>query len=265
MLNYRQGKTRYKVNELGSLYIEEDKLDKNEQPVIYIGGQMEHRCHIIEQTGFTADPGHNMFTGSWFYDYPVFSKYKDQFNTENFTNNLLTSIKEAGLSDVILITESYGGLIAAHATKSHLVSKAIAIHPPIIGTPLANPKVIDEYKAMLNKYQRLILQGLKVLINPNYGFEQDNFKGADLTKVDLDKLIVVGSYLDIPNEQNSLLKETYEIIKLITSYKSDGVVIFDPEEFARLGINYMTETRHNNHFEAGTKENIEEAYNRVMK
>lgn len=265
MINYRQGKTKYKPNNLGSLYIDEKKLNSNEQPVIYIGGQMEHRCHILEQTGYTFDPGHNMFTGSWFYDYPVFSKAKETFNTANFTANLLESLKEAQLSDVILITESYGGMIAAAATKSALVSKAVAIHPSILGTPLANPQYIEDYKLLLTRYQKILLQGLKLLINPEYGFEKDNFQGIDLRQVDLNKLIVVGNYLDIDKEQNALLKETYEIIRAITSFKSDGVVVFEPSEFERLGINYLKETKNNNHFDAGTKENIEEAYHRLIK
>ena len=265
MINYRQGKTKYKPNNLGSLYVDESKLNPNEQPVIYIGGQMEHRCHILEQSGFTADPGHNIFTGSWFYDYPVISKSKETFNTENFTANLLASLKEANLSDVVLITESFGGMIAAEATKSDLVSKAITIHPPILGTPLANPEYLESYRHMLTRYQRILLSALKVLINPEYGFEQDNFKGIDLKRVDLNKLIVVGNYLDLPTEKNSLLKETYEIIRIITSYQSDGVVVFEPSEFDRLGINYLQETKHNNHFDAGSKENIEEAYLRLIK
>ena len=265
MINYRQDKKRYKPNKLGSLYIDESKLNPNEQPVIYIGGQMEHRCHIAEQTGFTFDPGHNMFTGSWFYDYPLFSSEKGTFDVEGFTNNFLEGLKESGLKDVILITESYGGMIAAAATQSELVSKSIAIHPPILGTPLANPKYINSYKQLLTRYQRLILQALKVIINPDYGFEQDNFKGINLKKVDLNKLIVVGNYLDIDKEQNALLKETYEIIRTITTFRSDGVVIFEPSEFERLGINYLQETKNNNHFDAGTKENIEEAYHRLTK
>lgn len=265
MINYRQDKKRYKPNKLGSLYIDESKLNPNEQPVIYIGGQMEHRCHIAEQTGFTFDPGHNMFTGSWFYDYPLFSSEKGTFDVEGFTNNFLEGLKESGLKDVILITESYGGMIAAAATQSELVSKSIAIHPPILGTPLANPEYINSYKQLLTRYQRIILQALRVIINPEYGFEQDNFKGINLKKVDLNKLIVVGNYLDTDKEQNALLKETYEIIRTITTFRSDGVVIFEPSEFERLGINYLQETKNNNHFDAGTKENIEEAYHRLIK
>ena len=265
MINYRQGKKRYKPNKLGSLYVDETKLNPNEQPVIYIGGQMEHRCHVAEQTGFTADPGHNMFTGSWFYDYPLLSKDKSAYNTQNFTSNLIASLKEADLHDVILITESYGGLIAAQATKSELVSKSIAIHPPIIGTPLANPKYVENYKKMLTKYQRFLLLALKLLINPKYGFEQDNFKGINLKEVDLNKLLVVGSYLNIPQEQNALLKETYEMIKIITGFRSDGVVVFEPIELQRLGINYLEEEGNLNHFDAGTKEHISKIYNRIIK
>lgn len=265
MINYRKGKIKYKPNNLGSLYVDESKLNKDEQPVIYIGGQLEHRCHIAEQTGFTFDPGHNMFTGSWFYDYPLFSSNKSSFNVENFTSNLLEGLKESGLKDVVLITESFGGMIAASATKSDLVSKAIAIHPPILGTPLANPKYVECYKNLLTKYQKLLLNALKILINPDYGFEQDNAKGIYLKNVDLNKLVVVGNYLNMDTEQNALLKETYEIIRIITSYRSDGVVIFEPSEFERLGINYLQESKNNNHFAAGTEENIRETYKKILK
>lgn len=265
MINYRFGKTRYKLNELGSLYVDESKIDSNEQPVIYIGGQMEHRCHILEQTGFTCDPGHNMFTGSWFYDYPVISKYKKYYNADNFSQNLINSLKEANLHNVILITQSYGGNIAAYATKAEEVSKVIAIHPPILGTPLANPKYLEAHKHLFTKYQRLLLQVLKYIINPEYGFEQDNFNGVDFAKVDLNKLIVVGNYIDINTESNSLLKETYSMIKAITDLRSDGIVTFEPEIFSSIGIKFIQEEKNNNHLKSATKENIEDAYQMVLK
>lgn len=265
MINYRFRKTRYKLNELGSLYVDETKLNSNEQPVIYIGGQMEHRCHIIEQTGFTADPGHNMFTGSWFYDYPVISKYKKYFNAENFAENLINSLKVANLHDVILITQSYGGNIASYATKAEEVAKVVAIHPPILGTPLANPKYLEAYKHLFTNYQRFLFHILKYIINPEYGFEQDNFNGIDFTKVDFNKLIVVGNYLNINTEKNSLLKETYAMIKTITDLRSDGIVPFEPEIFNSIGIKFLQEEKNNNHLESATKENIKYAYKKILK
>ena len=265
MINYKKGKKKYKINNLGSLYIDENKLNPNEQPIIYIGGQLEHRYHIIEQTGITSDPGHNMFTGSWFFDYPILSKNKESYNTESFTKTFLKLLKESGLKDVILISESYGGMLAAEATSSELVSKSISIHPAILGTPLANPSYMEQYKKLLTKYQRLLLRGIKLLINTDYGFEQDIVKGIDLNKVNLNKLIVIGNYLNIDTEQNNLLKETYEMIRIITSYRSDGVVIFEPKEFERLGINYQQETKHLNHFDANKKENIEEVKQKILK
>ena len=134
-----------------------------------------------------------------------------ELNKINFTiyfENILP-LEEANLTDVALITESYGGLIAAEATKSDRIATAIAIHPPIIGTPLANPRYVAMYKKLLTNYQKLLLQGLKLLINPEYGFEIDNFKGADLTKVDLDKLIVVGNYLP----QGRIALDIHKILK----------------------------------------------------
>lgn len=265
MINYRSEKKRYKTNELGSLYIDEKKLCTDEQPIIYIGGQMEHRFHTLEQSGYTFDPGHNMFTGSWFYDYPLFSKNKGQYNAENFSQNLLNALEEANLHDVIFVTESFGGTIASLTTTSDRVDKVIAIHPSIVGTPLADPYFLDKYKNLFTDKQKLILGLLKIIVNPQYGFEQDNFKGVDLTKVDLDKLLVVGSYVEEKSENSSLVLQLDDMIKKVTSKRSDGIVIFEPVEFEHLGINYMVEEDNTNHFDAGKKEHIEKVLKKVMK
>lgn len=264
MINYRQGKKRYKPNELGSLYVDESKLNQNEQPVIYIGGQLEHRLHILEKTGLTADPGHNMFTGSWIYEYPILKKNKSEYNAINFSSNLLKCLKEAKLNDVVLVTESYGGTIASIATKSELVDKVIAIHPSILGTPLANPYYLDDYKKYFNKRQIAILNILKKVVNPEYGFEQDNFNGIDLRQVDLDKLLVVGSYINKETETNPIIQETYDMIEKVTSYRNDGVVIFEPKVFEQLGIPYLQEDTNNNHLEAGAKDHITKVYEKVI-
>ena len=265
MINYRQGKTRYIPNELGSLYIDESKLNPNEQPVIYIGGQMEHSFHAVEQTGLTGDPGHNMFTGSWFYDYPLFSQNKKEFNAENFANNLLTALEYANLHDVVFVTESFGGTIASLATKSDRVDKVIAIHPSILGTPLANPKYLSIFTNQFNAKQKAIASLLKVIVNPEYGFEQDNFKGVDLTKVDIDKLLVIGSYIDRQKETNPIVLELDDMIEKVTSNRSDGIVVFEPNLFEELGIPYMLDDENTNHFQAGSKEHIAKVYQKVMK
>lgn len=265
MINYRKNKKRYKPNELGSLYVDESKLNPNEQPIIYIGGQMEHRFHTVEQTGLTGDPGHNMFTGSWFYDYPLFSDNKSEYNAENFAGNLLQTLEEANLQDVIFITESFGGSIASLASKSERVDRVIAIHPSIVRTPLADPKYLELYKKYFNRKQQAILHLLKVIVNPEYGFEQDNFYGIDLRKVDLNKLLVVGNYIDRETEKNPVVLETSDMIEKVTSARSDGIVVFEPEIFDSLGINYLQEDEHNSHFDAGSKEHIAKVYQKVLK
>lgn len=264
MLNYKKGKTRYKPNNLGSLYIDEKNLTDNDQPIIYIGGQMEHRCHILEQTGYTADPGHNMFNGSWFYDYPITAKNKSLFNAENFANNLVQTLEEANLHDIILLTESFGGTIAALATQSDRVAKVIAIHPSITGTPLANPTFLATYKQDFDPKQKLILAGINFLINQNYGFEMDNFLGIDLSKTNLDKILVVGSSINKGTEQNPLILQTNDMLEKVTGYKNDGIVLFDERQLANLGINYLVEPESLNHFAAGSKENIERVYQKTL-
>lgn len=250
MINYREGKSRYKINELGSLYIDKRKISSNEQPIIYIGGQMEHRGHLIEQSGYTTDVNHNKYTGSWMYEYPVFSSNKKDINAKNFSENLLAALESAKLGEVILLTHSHGGLIGAYASKSELIDKVISVHPPILGTPLGNPEVIGEYRELLTKTQRLILALTKQIVNSEYGFEQDNFLGVDLSKVDLNKLLVVGNYLDIDLERNKLLLETYRIIERVLGLRSDGIVTFEPSEFEKLGINYMQTNENKNHFQS---------------
>ena len=83
--------------------------------------------------------------------------------------------------------------------------------------------------------------------------------------LDLDKLIVVGSSVDITKENNYLVKELYDLIIKLTDKKSDGVVIFEPRELEKLGINYLVEDISLNHFKAGAKDNILNAYNRALK
>lgn len=257
MLNYRNGKERYKPNELGSLYVDRTKLDDGKRPVIYIGGQMEHRCHILEQTGFTGDPGHNMFAGSWFYDYPIFTRNKEDIDAQNMTANLLEALKMANLGDIDLVTESFGGIIGAYATKDPRIHRVYAVHPPITGSPLADTSKLLVYKEFFTKREKLLLLIIKKLINTNFGFEQDNNMGAALTNVDLNKLLVIGSSLDLETEKNNLAKALYEIILKYCNHPNDGVVIYDEDQFDRYGINYLREPRGLNHFDAGSMENLE--------
>ena len=259
MFDYRKGKERYIPNELGSLYIDKSKLSDNERPVIYIGGQMEHRWHILEQTGKTADPGHNMFTGNWFYDYPILFRDKSIINGYNFAKNLEEALKMAELSDVDLITHSFGGIIAALISNNERIHKIYAVHPPITGTPLANPYYIEIFKQYFNKREKLLLKALKLFINTNYGFEQDSFNGVDLKRVNLDKLVVIGSSIN-PSAEKGIILDLYQMIKKVNYLENDGVVIFDEELFNKLGINYLREDGDYNHFNSCTEKAFDKAY-----
>lgn len=268
MLNYRDNKERIKVNEYGSLYVEHSKISDNVRPVIYIGGQMEHRCHVLEQTGYTFDHGHNMFSGSWFYDYSIFKKDKNQFNTKNFAENLLAALGKVGIGDVDLVTESYGGLIGAYASGSPLIHKVVAIHPPILGTPLADKKMIEYAIKYLELEQRIIARLVSVVVNNEYGFEKENSKGLYDSRImdatDLSKLVVVSSNIDYESEKNEVAKKLYKLILELTGKQSDGVVIFDKEELTKLGVSYVEEDDNLCHFDAGSKENIENAKVKVL-
>jgi len=264
MINYRKDKERYKVNDLGSLYVNSKKLSKNEQPIIYVGGQLSHHEHMLELMGFSPDLNYNEYTGCWMYDYSIFSKNKNSINAENFSENLLLSLKEAKLNDVILVTFSHGGIIGAYASKSELINKVISIHPAIIGTPLVNYEELKKYNDIFNSTQKIIAQAIKYIIDFNYGFEQDNFNGADLRKVDLNKVLVVGNALNPNLDKNKLLKETFKIIKMLTGFPSDGAIVFEPKEFDRLGINYMNTSESYNHTDAQNPDFVKKYVNKII-
>lgn len=259
MINYRKDRERINVNALGSLYINKE-LDENFRPVIYIGGQMEHRLHRLEQkTGITFDVGHGLFDGSWFYEYSNRGT-KSNINTENFADNLVKSLEAANLDDVDIITESYGGLIAACASKSKRIHKVVAIHPPLLGTPLASNDVLLDALDKLEKEQRRIAKWVNRVVNDRFGFEQDNANGINNSKIldsiDFSKLTVVGSNMDRENDKKKLACQLYDLIYALTGKESDGVVLFDEERFKSLGINCIKETHPTNHFDAGSEKNI---------
>ena len=265
MYNYRKGKIKYKANELGSLYIDESKLSDTEEPIIYIGGQMEHRGHVIEQSGYTGDLCHGLYTGSWMYDYPVTGNNKSKYNAKNFSENLLEDLKLSQLKDVTLVTCSHGGLIAAHASKSDLIKRIIAIHSPILGTPLANLD-LAKCRILLNKYQYLLTRVISLVVDYNYGFQKDNYHGLmNPFQMDASKILAVNSVIDEETEKNKLLLETYKIIMELTGHKSDGVVVHDAELYASLGIECLETDDHVNHFEATNSEYVEEIVKRVLK
>lgn len=257
MVNYKKDKERIKVNDLGSLYIDRSKINSYERPIIYIGGQMEHRLHRLEQSGFTFDASQNLFSGNWFYEYPINTVNKEKINAREMSFNLLKALEEANLREVDLVTTSFGGLIGAYATKSTLIRNVYAVHPPIIGTPLANPSELEKYKLYFTKQERLILKILKRIVDYRYGFEKDNYSGVDLRDVDLNKLLIIGSNLNPQNEHNKLVLALYDMIQKVTGLPSDGVVIFAEEIFAKLGLNYYLEDEEINHLSASTKDHLE--------
>ena len=115
---------------------------------------------------------------------------------------------------------------------------------------MANPKELENYAEA--RIQKLIIKILKLVVNYNYGFQQNNFYGLDLSKVDLNKLLVVGNYLDVLKEKNEFMLAAYDLIEKFTGMKSDGVVTFDEETFVSKGINAVRTSRCANHFESSS-------------
>lgn len=260
-VDFRKERIKYKINKLGSLYISEKWI--SDIPIVYVGGQMEQWSHLINQaTGYVKEPGYAMFDGCFVYEYPIDDKDKSKINAINFSNTLLALLQEAKINRVNLITESYGGTIGAYASKSKIIDTVTAIHPPILGSPLAWENLLD---INLPGRQRLFAFLSKTIVDSRYGFQKDNAKITDLRLVDLNKLIVVGSNLNRQKDKNFIMKETYDVIMEASGMESDGVVIFNDLEFNRLGINFIKEKNPINHEDASHKEAIEEAYKLTLK
>lgn len=168
-VDFREGRKRYKVDRLGSLYIAEKW--SSDIPTIFIGGQMEHRRHIIEQRiGHVPEAGYAMFDGCFASEYPINEKEKSKFNAINFSSSLLAILKEAGIKKVNLMTESYGGTIGAYASPSDRIHKVVAVHPPILGSPLAWPNLLS---LDLTARKKIFAFLANVIVDSRYGFQKD--------------------------------------------------------------------------------------------
>ncbi len=119
-------------------------------------------------------------------------------------------------------------------------------------------KILDN-PDFLTPQEKALLEKVDLLVDSDYGFEQNSFYGVDLKDVDLNKLIVYGSSLDPDNEKGTV-KKLYDLIKKLTGCKNDGVVVFDEDLFDKKGINYIVEKQPHNHFESCTKEILNDVH-----
>ena len=103
---------------------------------------------------------------------------------------------------------------------------------------------------------------LKISVNRDYGFEIDNLNGVMIDKVDLDKLIVLSSKLDAKKDKLALAVKYHDLILKTTGLESDGVVVYEPKELARLGIKYLENEPELNHIEAGGYDYLADVYKR---
>lgn len=260
LVNFHKDKIRYKIDNLGSLYI--SKNWNSDIPTIFVGGQMEHFSQFIGQkSGLTKEPGYITFDGCFAYEYSINEKDKSIINAINFSNSLLRLLKESGIKRANLITESYGGTIGAYASKSKVIDTVVAVHPPVLGSPLAWENLLSFNMTIRQKIFAFLAN---IVVDSRYGFQKDNSKIIDLRLVDLNKFVVVGSNLDRQKDKNFIMKETYDVILAVAGMESDGVVIFNELEFNRLGINYIKEENPTNHEDASHKKAIEEAYNLTL-
>ena len=155
-------------------------------------------------------------------------------------------------------------MIASYASKSDLVHQVIAIHPPCLGTPLANPSDFDKIDKLLTSYEKLLLKIVKKIVNRDYGFNDDNYRGLDFSKIDFNKVLILSSSIDRLREKNKLVISFYDMIYKLTGKESDGVVIFDEDMLNRIGVNYEKDDVGTSHLDAGSREYLERVITRKL-
>lgn len=244
---------------------EKDSLDK--KTVIFINGQMDHRLQAIETA--TNATKSSCFQYSWYYqydssvhtpyiwvyDYPIYKGNKGSYNSKTFTQSLLNAINEYNLENIDIMGESVGAVIGMRASLSDRVDKVVAIHPPILSSPLANPYILYDKTLFkrINWQQKAILLALRFIVDSEFGFQKENAFGyTDIeANCNLEKVKVTGSSIYGSSKINSLEKALSDFIYQISSSPNDGVIIWNAEELRKRGFKVVEDEKPVSHLQLG--------------
>lgn len=238
---------------VGRFYLVGEATKTDRKPIIFINDQLEHRLQAFETaTNITKnscfryrgtyeydDKVHTPYI--WVYDYPIHDGHKGIYSTELFTTSLCEAIKNSQLDNVDIMGIGVGGIIGIQASSSTLVDRVVAIHPPILSSPLANNELfIWKY---LNWKHRMTAVALNLIIDSEFAFQLENgtgFKSLE-HEADLDKVKVVGSSIYGLSKLSGIEKELSELVYLFSGLPNDGIVCFEPERLMRRGFDVIVD------------------------
>lgn len=232
---------------------EATKTDK--KPIVFINGQLDHRLQAMETA--TNATKKSCFQYSWYYeyddqvhtpyiwvyDYPIYKGHKNIYSTDLFTISLYEALKQNKLSDVDIMGQSVGGIIGMKASRSELVDKVVAIHPPIQSSPLANKALIRS--KYLTWKQKMIAIGLNIIVDDQFAFQQENATGYPKLEheINLDKIKVTGSSIYGLSHLSGIEKEFSDFVYYLSGMPNDGVVCFDSEILRSRGFDVIVDEK----------------------
>ena len=255
---------------------EEDK--SNLKPLVLINGQMDHRLQAIETFTNITKPWCYQYSGYYqyddeihtpyifLYDYPIHRVDRSKIDLSTFASGLIKSFEELNLSDIDIMGQSCGGMIATLTSKNERVDKVVAMHSPIYGSPLIQSEEYKKYLKYMATHERMIFDLIGIMVDERFGFMQDNSHGfRNIEEAgDLSKIIFTTSNISDGSSKNMLGNFIAETIYKYLGVYSDGVVTYDKERMDKDGINYIDESSIS-HFEMGNHDYNNKYYTKYLR
>jgi len=159
-------------------------------------------------------------------EYIYVPKRENNNTIEEHASNLIECLKNDNVREIKLISISYGGLIAALASKYDIVTVVALFQSPLWGTPLAD---ISLWGTMNKRARKYILKRYK-----KSTYLDDLLIGLKdrFDKVNLKKIIFIYGYSTHVKGVISLHNRKYWVpeIKRLTNMDNDAVVPFPSKE-----------------------------------
>lgn len=264
-------------NEYFKLIRVSEEQKSNLKPLIFINGQMDHHLQAIETATNITKPCCYQYSGYYqyddsihtpyifLYDYPIYEIDKSKIDLNAFSSKLIKIFEELNLSDIDLMGQSCGGMIATLASKSDRVDKVIAMHAPIYGSPLINKEQYNSLLKYMNLREKTLFRLISLIVDESFGFMQDNSKGfRNIEEIsDLSKIIFTTSDISNGDSKNILANFIAQTIYKYFGLKNDGVITYDKEKMESDGIKYVEEEAIS-HFEMANKDYNNQYYKKYL-
>lgn len=255
---------------------EEDKT--NLKPLVLINGQMDHHCQKIEARTQVTKPWCYQYASYYqyddqihtpyifIYDYPIYRVDRSKIDLNLFARSLISSFEELKLSDIDIMGQSCGGMIAALTSKNERVDKVITLHSPIHGTPLLQSEEYHKYLKQMKLNEKALFALIKLITDENFGFMHDNKIGfEEIDKVcDLSKVIFVNSDIKEGTSKSKIGNLIATTIYKYLGIPTDGIVTYDEVRMIQEGLNYIKE-KDVSHFEMGNREYNTKYYKKYLR